>query len=394
MHAAVHSSIGELDRAAWNRLDQTNNPFLRHEFLLALESEHCIGRGTGWTPAILALHDHHGLAAAAPAYIKAHSYGEFVFDFAWAQAYSRLGLDYYPKLVVGVPFTPASGPRLLLRDPADAVLRGRLIDELQHAAQEHGWSSIHALFAAAVDNVALREAGWLARRDVQFHWHNRGYTSFDDYLGTFTADKRKKAKRERRRVQESGVEFLTVSGPAIDRDVLDAVYALHRHTFLRHGHEPYLTRNFFRVIPALLGEQFMLKLAMQGGELVAAAVFFWHDDALFGRYWGAADEFHSLHFEACYHQGIEFCIDRGIRHFEPGTQGEHKISRGFEPTITRSAHWIADSRFRDAIADYLQREGSHVDEYASAVRAHVPYRDIRSDARGLAPNGTSIMPNK
>ncbi|HPF27340.1 MAG TPA: peptidogalycan biosysnthesis protein [Steroidobacteraceae bacterium] len=385
MQATVHASIGELDRDAWNSLDSTNNPFLRHEFLLALESEGCVGQESGWTPAIVALHDYKGLAAAAPAYVKDHSYGEFVFDFAWAQAYARLGLSYYPKLVVGVPFTPASGARLLLREPASDELRSGLIAALQHAALARGWSSIHALFATDSDQAALQQAGWLARRDVQFHWHNRGYRSFDDYLATFTADKRKKARRERRRVAEGGIEFATLTGPDIARDILDAVYALHRNTFLRHGHQPYLSRGFFRAIPALLGEQFMLKLATRKGHLAAAAVFFWHQDALFGRYWGAADEFHSLHFETCYHQGIEFCIEHGIQRFEPGTQGEHKVSRGFEPTLTRSAHWIADRRFRDAIADYLERESTHVDAYATAVRAHVPYRDVRSVARALDP---------
>ncbi|MBK6599250.1 MAG: N-acetyltransferase [Proteobacteria bacterium] len=385
MQATVHSSISELDAAAWNSLNRTNNPFLRHEFLLALETQACIGGETGWRPAIVSLHDNSGLAAAAPAYVKGHSYGEFVFDFAWAQAYARVGLPYYPKLVVGIPFTPATGARLLLRDPADGQLRSQLIDELQQAARTRGWSSIHALFANETDHDALRSAGWLSRRDVQFHWHNRGYRSFDDYLATFTADKRKKAKRERRRVAEDGIEFVTLMGPSIDPAVLDAVYALHRQTFLRHGHEPYLTREFFRTIAAVVGEQFMLKLAHLRGRLVAAAVFFWHAEALYGRYWGAMEEFHSLHFETCYHQGIEFCIEHGIQRFEPGTQGEHKISRGFEPNLTRSGHWIADERFRNAIADYLQREGTHIDAYAAAVRAHVPYRDARGAARLALP---------
>lgn len=390
MRAVVHASISELDRPAWNALDPTRYPFLRHEFLLALERAHCVGVGSGWQPAIVTLQDERGIAAAAPAYVKSHSYGEFVFDFSWAQAYSRFGLPYYPKLVVGIPFTPTNGPRLLLRPGEPAATRTALLEALQTSARAAGWSSIHALFPAAADYAEFVAAGWLARRDVQFHWHNRGYRSFDDFLATFTAEKRKKAKRERRRVAEQHVTFQTLLGPDIPRELLDAAYLLHRQTFLRHGHEPYLSREFFRTIARELGEQFMLKVAWHERVPVAVAVFFWHQQALFGRYWGAADEFHSLHFEACYHQGIEFCIERGIARFEPGTQGEHKVSRGFEPAVTHSAHWIADERFRHAIADYVQREGTQVDAYAEAVRAHVPYRDGRRAAReALADEGES-----
>ncbi len=382
MRVYVHGSIGELDRNAWNALNKTNNPFLRHEFLLALELHRCVGADSGWQPAIVTLDDGGRLVAAAPAYLKSNSYGEFVFDFAWAQAYARYGLRYYPKLVVGVPFTPATGPRLLVAPDADgAAQRAALIEALLDSSGRLGCSSIHALFLGTEDQSALASSGWLARRDVQFHWHNRGYRSFDDYLATFTADKRKKAKRERRRVAEDGVVFETLLGPEIDPATLDFVYALHRRTFLRHGHEPYLTREFFRAIPRELGAQFMIKLARQDGAPVAAAVFFWHQDALYGRYWGCVEHSHSLHFEACYHQGIEFCIERGIARFEPGTQGEHKVSRGFEPAVTASAHWIADARFRQAIADFLAREAEHIDAYADAVRAHVPYRDTRRAAR-------------
>jgi uncharacterized protein len=378
MRSSVHSSIGEIDRDAWNALNTTRYPFLQHEFLLALEEHRCVGRASGWQTAIVALHDGRHLAAAAPAYIKSNSYGEFVFDFSWAQAYARFGLDYYPKLVVGIPFTPANGPRLLTRTNES---RAALIEAIQQTALRQQCSSVHALFAHEADHAALCAAGWLERRDVQFHWQNRGYQDFDEFLATFTAEKRKKTKRERRRVAEQGVTFETLLGPAIPERLLDAAYLLHRQTFLRHGHEPYLTREFFRAIPHALGEQFMLKVAWHSGVPVAVAVFFWHQDALFGRYWGAADDFHSLHFETCYHQGIEFCIERGIRRFEPGTQGEHKVSRGFEPALTHSAHWIADERFRRAIADYVEREAQQVDAYAESVRAHVPYRDGRREAR-------------
>ncbi len=356
-------------------MDGTACPFLRHAFLAALEHTGCVGAGVGWEPCPITLSDESGLAAAAPAYIKSHSYGEFVFDFAWAQAYSRYGRRYYPKLVVAVPFTPATGPRFLVRRGLDrAVMAQRLLDALEAYAARHRLSSVHALFLDEPARTACERAGWLLRRDCQFHWSNRGYASFDAYLETFTAEKRKKARRERRRVAEAGIHFETRFGNDLDAALLDRVYAFHRETFLRHGNEPYLTREFFTEAARALGDALMIKVAVHRSTPVAAAIFFWSREALYGRYWGAAADYHSLHFETCYHQGIEFCIERGIGRFEPGTQGEHKVSRGFEPTLTWSAHHIADAGFREAIGDYLEREGGAIDDYAAEVRAHVPYR--------------------
>jgi predicted N-acyltransferase len=379
MRARVHSSIDDIDPRAWNALGGAGCPVLRHEFLAALEHTGCVGKGTGWEPCPITLTDEMGLAAAAPAYVKTHSYGEFVFDFAWAQAYSRYGRRYYPKLVVAVPFTPATGPRLLVRAGLDpgAVAR-QLLEALQEHAARRRLSSIHALFLDETARAACERAGWLLRRDCQFHWTNHGYTSFDAYLDSFTAEKRKKARRERRRVAEAGIRFETRLGVELDEPLLDSVYAFHRETFLRHGNEPYLSRAFFSEIARTLGEAFMVKIAMhRSGTVetpVAAAVFFWSPEVLYGRYWGSAADYHSLHFETCYHQGIEFCIERGVKRFEPGTQGEHKVSRGFEPTLTWSAHYIADAAFRGAIGDYLEREGGAIDDYAAEVREHVPYR--------------------
>jgi uncharacterized protein len=378
----VHS-IDELDRGQWNGLGGTETPFLRHEFLAALEHTGCVGGDTGWTPSHVALCDGQGLAAAAPAYVKSHSYGEFVFDFGWAQAYHRFGRRYYPKLTVAIPFTPATGSRLLVRPDLDqARTRRMLIQAIEAHARSAALSSVHALFLGETDRAALEGARWLERRDCQFHWTNRGYATFDQYLETFTAEKRKKARRERRRVAEAGITFETRLGSSLEPRLLDRIYAFHRDTFLRHGHEPYLTRSFFAEVARTLGDALMVKVAMHGGRAVAAAIFFWSREALYGRYWGSAAEYHSLHFETCYHQGIEFCIERGIERFEPGTQGEHKVSRGFEPTITRSAHWITDARFREAIRDYLEREGEAVDAYAAEVQAHVPYRDRRGGRAG------------
>jgi uncharacterized protein len=375
MQAAVHKSIDELSARDWNALGADLNPFTRHEFFAALEHTGCIGPGTGWEPCYFTLRDGKGLAAAVPAFRKTHSYGEFVFDFAWAQAYSRMGTRYYPKLTVAVPFTPATGPRLLVRPDLDRQALGRrLLTEIEAYSASNSLSSVHALFLDEPALAACRQSGWLIRRDCQFHWTNHGYASFDAYLETFTADKRKKAKRERRRVAEAGIVFETRLGTDLDERTLDQVYAFHRDTFLRHGHEPYLTRAFFTEAARTMGESLMVKLAVREARPVAAAVFFWSREALFGRYWGAAEDYNSLHFEACYHQGIEFCIERGLARFEPGTQGEHKVSRGFEPTITWSGHFIANRRFRAAIEDYLEREGASVDAYAEEIQAHVPYK--------------------
>jgi predicted N-acyltransferase len=375
-------SIHDLPREEWNALGANGNPFARHEFLAALESAHCVGRDSGWEPRYLTLRDAHGLAAAAAAFVKTHSFGEFVFDFAWARGYERLGRRYYPKLTLATPFTPATGPRLLVRADLDPdSLAERLLRELEQYATSHGLSGVHALFLDEPARAACARRGWLMRRDCQFHWTNRGYASFEEYLATFTAEKRKKARRERRRVAEAGVHFETRLGGELDAALLDTIYALHRDTFLRHGHEPYLTRAFFGEIARTLPESLMVKLALRGRSVVAVAIFFCSQQALFGRYWGAADDYHSLHFEACYHQGIEFCIERQIACFEPGTQGEHKVSRGFEPAITWSAHYIADADFRAAIAEYLAREGAAVEAYALEVQGHVPYRGRRSARR-------------
>jgi uncharacterized protein len=376
--AEYHRSIQHLAPQEWNALGAGTNPFTRHEFLAALERAHCVGAESGWEPSYLTLHDARGLAAAAAAFVKRHSYGEFVFDFAWARAYERLGRRYYPKLTLAAPFTPATGPRLLVRADLDReALAARLLAELEQHAARHGLSGVHALFLDEAARAACARRGWLLRRDCQFHWTNRDYASFDDYLDTFTAEKRKKARRERRRVAEAGVRFETRFGHELTEGLLERVYELHRDTFVRHGHEPYLTRAFFSDAARTLPESLMVKLALQRHTVVAAAIFFCSQEALFGRYWGASADYHSLHFEACYHQGIEFCIERGIRRFEPGTQGEHKVSRGFEPAITWSAHYIADPEFRAAIGEYLAREATAIDAYAREVQRHVPYRGRR-----------------
>lgn len=382
MRTSISTSISDIEPSAWDALDTGGAPFLRHAFLAGLEETGCVGGRTGWIPVPITLHDDRGLAAAAPAYLKTHSFGEFVFDFSWAQAYAQHNLPYYPKLVIGVPFTPATAPRLLVRPGLDPVAtRKALVSAIEEFAAARALSSVHGLFVPDEDRRALRDAGWLPRFDVQFHWNNHGYRDYEHFLEGFTARFRKNARRERRRIEEAGIHCETLLGPDLDRAAIDEVHDLHRDTFLRHGNEPYLTREFFRRLPGILGEQLLVKRARLAGETVAASVFYWNSAALYGRYWGTREAFHSLHFELCYHQGIDFSIERGIARFEPGTQGEHKVSRGFVPQRTWSMHWIVDARFRHAISEYLRREAAHVEHYAQEIGLHVPYREDRLRAR-------------
>jgi predicted N-acyltransferase len=376
MPTRILNSIDDIPAAQWNALDLGGSPFLRHEFFAALEQEDCVGASKGWAANHLLLEDEHGaLQGAVPLYLKSHSWGEFVFDFSWAKAYSQAGLDYYPKLLSMTPFTPAPGARLLVAPGLDAeVVRRKLAVAMTDFARRHALSSAHALFTREEERRALTDSDFLWRKDCQFHWHNRGYTSFDDFMASFRAEKRKKALRERRRVQEGGVSFLTLAGEEIGADLWDVVFGFSAGTFELHGHEHYLSVGFFKRIATALPGAMMVKLAVLREQPIAAAIFFRGRDTLYGRYWGAAANFHSLHFETCYYQGIDYCIEHGLQRFEPGTQGEHKVARGFEPTATWSAHWIADRRFRRAIETYLAQERDAVDQYMASVEEHVPFR--------------------
>ncbi|MGH8177284.1 MAG: GNAT family N-acetyltransferase [Steroidobacter sp.] len=386
MPARTLSSIASIPAARWNALDSTGSPFVRHEFLLALECAGCVDGASGWTTSHLILESESGvLEGAVPLYRKAHSWGEFVFDWSWARAWSQAGLHYYPKLVSMTPFTPATGPHLLAAPDVDPVgVRLRLAASLIEFARSEGASSAHVLFIDAADRAALTSPHYLLRKDCQFHWRNRAYTSFDEFLATFRADKRKKALRERRRVAEGGVEFDTYSGAQMDESLWDMAFAFSAATFAAHGHEHYLNVQFFKAVSAAMPESVMVKVARYRGRPIAAAIFFRSADALYGRYWGAVAEFHSLHFETCYYQGIDYCIQHGLSRFEPGTQGEHKVPRGFEPTPTWSAHFIADPRFARAIDAYLAEERASVDEYMRQIDAHLPFR--RDSAHDQAPD--------
>jgi predicted N-acyltransferase len=377
---STHDTIDAIKAAEWNHLADPDTPFLRHEFLAAMEHHGCVGESSGWLPNHLALRDHTGqLVAAAPCYLKFNSYGEFVFDWSWADSYRRHGLAYYPKLVVASPYTPATGPRLLM---ANTVRRGEyaraLADGAVQVAERLGLSSLHWLFTTAVETEVLEGRGLLRRVGCQFHWANQGYTRFDDFLSTFTAEKRKKVKRERRRVSEAGISIRRVPGDEVSEAEWATFHRLYRETFDKRGGIPTLTLPFFQEIGATMGRNLLLVFAEYGGKIVAAAFNLVGDRSLFGRHWGCFEEFHSLHFEACYYQGLEHCIETGLLRFEPGAQGEHKISRGFLPTPTWSAHWIADPRFRQAIAQFLARETRDMSEYHGEMHGHSPYREGRA----------------
>jgi len=380
--ARILGSISKIDASHWNALAGPEQPFLRHEFLLATEQSGCAVARTGWMPQHLIIEDQDGVPAAAlPLFRKTHSRGEFVFDFSWASAYAQHGIAYYPKLLSAVPFTPVSGPRLLIGATGEpAVLTKALIGAALEFARSENVSSWHVLFPTDAAAAELEHAGLVLRRDCQFHWFNQGYASFEEFLSTFTAEKRKKAKRERRRVAEAGIEFDTRHGGDMTDALWEAIYGFYADTFYRHGHDPYLNLSFFKRVAAALPDSIMIKIARIGSTPIAAAIFFVGADALYGRYWGAGGNYHSLHFETCYYQGIEYCIEKKLQRFEPGTQGEHKVPRGFVPTLTRSAHYIADPRFAAAIRDFARREARGVDDYAASVNEHVPYHaDINQE---------------
>lgn len=372
---AVHGSIAEISADDWNSLAGSDSPFLRHEFLDLAEQTRCVSPEQGWSPRHLTIGRQGSLRAAMPLYEKSHSWGEFVFDWAWANAYEQAGLSYYPKLTSAVPFTPAPSRRLLLADPDDTEAATALIAAAVQLAITSECSSVHFLFPSPEEIPLFESAGLLVRKDCQFHWHNRGYNSFDDFLATFTASKRKKAKRDRRRAIENGITFRHLKGDQIDDALWSQVYALISRTFMRRGSLPYFNETFFKSASRQLPDNFLVVLAEQDGVAVAAAVFFDSDEVLYGRYWGSNGHYDALHFETCYYQGIDYCIANGRRVFEPGTQGEHKISRGFSPQPTWSAHWLAHPEFADAVGRYLDEEARHVERYMDAVDARSPYKN-------------------
>ncbi len=352
IEACIASDVGSLPAAEWNALTG-GNPFVSHEFLSAMEDSGSVGEGTGWSPAPIVITGNDGrIAAALPAYLKAHSRGEYVFDHAWADAWHRAGGSYYPKFQIAAPFTPATGPRLLLRDEALAVPLLRAAEQLCAA---NGLSSAHATFIAPEQLPLFEAADWMLRSDIQFHWTNRGYASFDDFLATLSSRKRKDIRKERAAAQD-GVTIRVLQGAEIGEAQWDAFWHFYQDTGSRKWGRPYLTRAAFTLLGERMGERIVLILAEIDGNPVAGALNFVGPDALYGRYWGAVLEKPFLHFELCYYQAIDVAIRLGLARVEAGAQGAHKLARGYEPVQTWSAHWIAHEGFRAAVADFLERE--------------------------------------
>jgi hypothetical protein len=368
-----------IDAQRWNDLlarQDAASPFMRHEFLAALHRSASAVADTGWSPAWLMLERRGELVAACALYLKTHSYGEYVFDWAWADAYRRHGLEYYPKLLGAVPFTPVPGSRLLARDDAARAL---LLEAMLRFARRAGLSSVHLLFLSDADVAACRSAGWMLRENVQFHWTQRAgdpWPDFAAFCASLQRDKRKKIAQERRRVAEAGITFDIAQGSAIDEPLWDFFYRCYTLTYRAHHSTPYLTRAFFAEAARTLPDHWLMFVARRGAQRIAASLIAL-DPArcvAYGRYWGAVEHVSCLHFEACYYQPLAWCIDHGWQRFEGGAQGEHKMARGLLPVRTWSAHWLADARFASAVEDFLAREGRGVEQWFDELNERQPYR--------------------
>lgn len=370
-HIRTLVSLAGIDPQQWDALHDGRNPFISHAFLAGLEIHGCLRADWGWEPRHLSLWDGDRLLAAAPGYRKTNSHGEFVFDHAWAQAYARHGMDYFPKWLGAVPYSPVTGPRLLAREACD---RRALLAAIVAHAREQGMSSAHVNFPDDQDAAAF-DPGWLARTDVQYHWRNEsGWSDFEGFLAAFDHKHRKNIRQERAKVQRAGVGFRVVHGDEASEADLQAMFAFYLLTFRDYGNSPALTLDFFRHLATHLPRQLVLFLAEVDGQAIAGALCLRGGDTLYGRYWGARANLPGLHFETCYYQGIDYCLRNGLRVFEPGAQGEHKIARGFLPRFVHSRHWIADADFADALAHWCTEETQAVHRYAATLAAHSPFK--------------------
>ena len=369
--AKIASGVSGLNAAAWNRLG-TGDPFCTHAFLAALEDSGSVGPGTGWTPAPILIEEEDRLVAAAPAYLKGHSQGEYVFDHGWADAWERAGGEYYPKLQVAVPFTPVPGPRLLGSRPQ------QLLAAIEAVTVQNGMSSAHITFIDELGAAECERRGWLIRHGVQYHWFNRDYATFDDFLATLTSRRRKTLRKERAAARD-GLEFRAMRGSEIGPAEWDAMWTFYQDTGSRKWGHPYLTREFFDLVGERMGEQVLLFLAYRGSQPIAGALNFIGPDMLYGRYWGTIDEVPFLHFELSYYQAVEWAIEHGLKCVQAGAQGEHKISRGYEPVVTRSAHFIPNRSFRAAVAEFLDAERAGVTSEIQWLRQDLPYRSSSSE---------------
>ncbi len=372
----LNSAMSDIPASVWDGLacapGQPHNPFVSHAFLLALEQSGSVGEGTGWHPAHVTLEEGGSTIAAAPAYVKSHSYGEYVFDHGWAQAFERAGGSYYPKLQVAVPFTPATGPRLLTG--GDSSRLAPLSQALKSVCARLDLSSIHVTFQTADEAAALARNGYLQRNDQQFHWTNEGYATFDDFLARLSSIKRKNLKRERREALSAGIEVEHVTGAGLTEAHWDAFFRFYMDTGSRKWGSPYLTREFFSRVGSTMADRIVLIMARREGRYIAGALNFIGSDTLYGRNWGAVEHHPFLHFELCYYQAIDFAIARGLKVVEAGAQGEHKLARGYLPVKTCSSHWIMHDGLRTAVARYLEEERARVSEDIEFLRDHGPFR--------------------
>lgn len=371
-------SIADVSAAAWNMLAGSDYPFLRHEFLLTLERSESVGAQSGWQPLHMLVERGGGtpqLLACMPLYAKTNSMGEYVFDWAWADAYRRHGLDYYPKLLTAIPFTPCAGPRLCLAPGLElAELLPQLVAAVQALAGRMHASSWHLLFPEPPLRDALVAQGLMLRSGCQYQWFNRGYRDFEHFLDSFSSRKRKNLRKERAQVAAAGIGFEHVEGAQITAQQWQCFYRFYQSTYLVRGRAPYLNEDFFVQLGQCLPGHLLLVLAHRDGQYIAGALFFKGGGTLYGRYWGCTEEFRFLHFETCYYQGIDYCINNGYARFDSGAQGEHKIQRGFQPVPTWSCHWIAHPDFAQAIGRFLEEEQTHVSEYAERAAEYLPFR--------------------
>jgi len=374
----IITSLASVNAEEWNALNVENSPFLRHEFLIALENNQAVGERFGWLPRFIIIRDSSNtLIGAMPLYEKDNSYGELVFDWAWADAYQRHGMPYYPKLVSAIPYTPATGQRLLSKNN-DAAIQTQLIQYALSYCTENNYSSLHCLFPNEEQIAVLLAAGMSERVDIQYHWHNQGYSDFHDFLARLRSKKRKKIRQERKKVMESGVKFKALHGNELGDDEWMTVHRYYASTFVQKSGYATLNLDFWREVGTTMGDQILIIMAYLNDESTGCAIFFHNDDVLYGRHWGCdpkvAWDLSGLHFETCYYQGIEYAIKHRIKRFEPGAQGEYKMARGFDPSFTRSTHWIRHAEFRDAINQFLMQETRAVDHYRETLANSSPYK--------------------
>ena len=376
-----HNSISSITKDSWNKLvPEDDYPFLKYEFLELLEKTNCVGKDTGWHPAHILIERNSIPIGAMPLYIKTDSSGEFVFDYSWANAFYQNGLDYYPKLVSSIPFTPASGPRILCDEgESPDKIFSLVLSGVKKLSEENNISSWHVLFPEESDLSIFKNKSLSIRKNAQFIWFNKNFSSFEEFLETFRSRHRKNVNKEREKIISQGIEIQTFSGSELNQNLMMSFYEFYLSTQLkRSGHLGYLTKEFFETCLDKIKENIVLVLARDKklDALIGGSMFFKDNKNLYGRYWGCSEEYDCLHFECCYYQGIDFAIKNKLQRFDPGVQGEHKIKRGFKPTLTYSAHWISEPNFKNAIEDFVNKEEKHIGAYVKATSKYLPFKDL------------------